>query len=226
MYVRKTETLVNAICSKIRTMENQAVAAHSETQSVTPAEGNLFHSMVEVMNNAIWSDAPDLKDKVPNSWLQHYDDVILRFKNDEDGCFTSLRLDAPRGDKFSFPLKYNSYYRPEVDIHPQHYNEAIKKWAADEKATADRREELEDQFDTVLRQIVRFMGQHASLNAAVKAMPEIELYVPEEYLTKLRAPTAPRQSKATSAKIIEDLNIDVNALTSAAIAHRITVGNK
>jgi hypothetical protein len=177
--------------------------------------------MVEVLNNVVWSEAPELKGKIPKSWLQHHNDARLNFRNDEGVCFASLWLDPPRGDKFSFPLKYSGYNRPEVDIHPQHYNEVVKKWAATELASKAKRAEIEDQFGTVLDQVTAFMGQHASLNAAVKAMPEIELYVPDEYLSRMRAPTPPRAKKAAPEVVIEELNIDVNALASAAIAHRI-----
>ena len=67
------------------------------------------------------------------------------------------------------------------------------------------------------------MQQHASLNTAIKEMPEIEHYVPVEYIEKLHAPsmprgkTAPRPEKTT----VEELGIDRDALTSAAVAHQI-----
>ena len=54
-------------------------------------------------------------------------------------------------------------------------------------------------------------------------MPEIEHYVPTEYIDKLhaaskpRGATAPRPDKTT----VEDLGIDRDALTSAAVAHQI-----
>ena len=62
---------------------------------------------------------------------------------------------------------------------------------------------------------------HASLNAAIKEMPEIELYVPDQYLRKMHEAVAPRVKKEEQQSAITELGIDRNALAAVAIAHRV-----
>ena len=96
-------------------------------------------------------------------------------------------------------------------------------WFKGGKSNESLKKATEDKFNKVEAQLKSFMEQHASLNTAIKEMPEIEHYVPTEYIEKLHAPsvprskTAPRPDKTT----VEDLGIDRDALTSAAVAHQI-----
>jgi len=48
----------------------------------------------------------------------------------------------------------------------------------------------------------------------------LEMYVPAEYLDKIKEKTVKAAKKEVTTA--EDLNIDVDALTRAAVAHRIT----
>tara|TARA_B100000768_G_C10999068_1_gene257163 strand:- start:89 stop:493 length:405 start_codon:yes stop_codon:yes gene_type:complete len=79
--------------------------------------------------------------------------------------------------------------------------------------------DVQDKFQTIEDQLRDFMSNHASLNAALKEMPQLEMYVPNEYMTRVRAESAPR-SKVERTQIL-DLNIDVDALAAAAVTHRI-----
>ena len=67
------------------------------------------------------------------------------------------------------------------------------------------------------------MHHHASFNTAITELPEREQYVPEEYMEKLHAPSAPRGKVQRAEKTtVEDLGIDRDALPSAAVAHQLT----
>ena len=68
------------------------------------------------------------------------------------------------------------------------------------------------------------MDQQASLNSALKDMPEIELYIPLRYMVKIREQAEPRASK--KANVADELNIDTDALASIAIAHRMATATQ
>jgi hypothetical protein len=70
------------------------------------------------------------------------------------------------------------------------------------------------------------MTQHASLNAALKDLPSLEMYVPSEYMRKIAAASAPRNAPKIERTIIKDLDIDVAELTTAAVAHRFAAAAK
>ena len=99
----------------------------------------------------------------------------------------------------------------------------LMTWFKSGKSNESIKKSLQDKFNKVEEQLKSFMQQHASLNTAIKELPELEQYVPEEYMEKLHAPSAPRGKVQRAEKTtIEDLGIDRDALTSAAVAHQLT----
>ena len=70
------------------------------------------------------------------------------------------------------------------------------------------------------------MGKHASLNTAIKEMPELKLYVPSHYIEKLEKQENRIKAKPKAPTTDDDVAVDVEALTRAAIAHRITTANQ
>ena len=78
-------------------------------------------------------------------------------------------------------------------------------------------------FDGIKEQLTSFMGKHASLNTAIKELPELEMYVPQEYLDRLAEETVKHKKVFPLANDDDDeVKVDVEAITRAAIAHRIT----
>ena len=88
----------------------------------------------------------------------------------------------------------------------------------------EKRNAVREQFKVVENQLHAFMQQHASLNAMLTEMPELEMYVPDRYMTKVRAKSEPR-AKVERPTNVQDLNIDVDALAAAAITHRMVTAS-
>ena len=106
----------------------------------------------------------------------------------------------------------------EADVPP-----LLMTWFKSGKSNESIKKSLQDKFNKVEEQLKSYMQQHASLNTAIKELPELEQYVPEEYMEKLHAPSAPRGKAQRAEKTtVEDLGIDRDALTSAAVAHQLT----
>ena len=66
------------------------------------------------------------------------------------------------------------------------------------------------------------MGKHASLNTALKEMPELKLYVPNSYIEKIEKKENRIKTKPLAPTTSDDVEVDVDALTRAAIANRVT----
>jgi hypothetical protein len=97
----------------------------------------------------------------------------------------------------------------------------LTDWVQSHSSGAAQRKIISDQYREVERQVIGFLRTHASLNAAIKEMPEIEMYIPDSYIRKMHEATAPRQKKEQQQSNIEELGIDRNALAAVAIAHRV-----
>lgn len=220
-YVRKTDTLVNDIRWKIRRMSDKAIEATGTDKLET---GSPIHQeLVETALTAAWSDAPDLRGKLPDAWLNKYKRFDLVFKR-PDG--TKVHADLyPSVDRFRIPGGDNTYLHTPLIVETSHCTPEALAWVQASSERKANREKVKSQFQNIEYQLMEYMDLHASLNTALKDMPELEMYVPEIYLDKFRAPSEPRKAKAKKVNSASELNIDVNALTSAAIAHRITSTN-
>ena len=87
-YVRKTDTLVNDIRWKIRRMSDKAIEATGTDKLET---GSPIHQeLVETALTAAWSDAPTLRGKLPDAWLNKYKRFDVVFKRPDGTKVTPI----------------------------------------------------------------------------------------------------------------------------------------
>lgn len=222
-YVRKTDTLVQDIKRKVREMKQSALDAYDHP---TPEIGTpLYKTMKDDIIKAAYASAPELLGKLPDDMLKKCDSVSARLIGEDEKHFT-VNFDSASHDRFYLPYsRQNTSYFPNVYLEPKHCSPDTQAWVDEESVFNKKRFDTKKKFDTIEYQIVNYMDQHASLNTAVKDMPELELYVPTPYVTKLHAANEPRTAKKQKVNTAEALDIDVNVLASVAIAHRITSSN-
>lgn len=218
-YVRKTDMLLNDITSKVRSMKEQALRVYSdsEVQPDTPE----YNGLLEAVYSAAYQDAPHLRDKLPDSWTKNVERIRVKYRGENFQSW-DVSLEAKDGHSFKLPYHLDSgYYSTEVEIRREHCNDALLLWVDNKEARNEQRRTVSEQYDKVETTLKQFMAAHVSLNSALKEMPELEMYVPDKYMAKYREAVAPREKKEKQS-LIEELNIDVNELSSIAIAHRIT----
>ncbi len=227
-YVRKTETLVSEMLNNISSMQATAKAAYPPTSIDygTP----LFESARGAVSKAAYRDAPQLEGKLPAAWLSKHSRVTVKFPVDcypEDILDRSSNVDTtqvafPEHDQISLPFAVRPRYDgAEVTITADDCDDLLRSFFDVAALRQGHLRRITKQFAEVREQIQIFMAGYSSLNAAVKVMPEIELYVPEHYMTKLREP-APSRAAKNSSILPESLGIDRDMLASIAIGHRIT----
>ena len=226
MYVRKTDTLMNQMLDYVETMRQAAMKAHPPS---TIAYGTpLFDSARDAVIKASYRDAPHLEGKLPATWLKDHRRVVIRFPLDgsddldRDSNVEKQDLEFPEHDTVSLPLAATyRYYGVEVDLKPDDCDDLLRSFFDVVSSRKDHRRRINKQFRAVVDQIQIFMAGYSSLNAAIKVMPEIEMYVPAAYMAKLREP-APSRAAKNSSLLPESLGIDRDMLASLAIGHRIT----
>ena len=221
-YVRKTETLVDEIKTKVRKMYQRAL---EPLKNPFPEIGTpLYKTIKEDVTAAAYSSAPELRGKIPLSWLKSHDSVQAEFYAANE-LNIYVDINSEQSARFDLPFQQSNNYFPKVFVSPEHCSPDTQLWVDEEIKIQAKRLELKAKFTTLEYQIVEYMGQHASLNTAVKDMPELELYVESYTLDKLRAKAEPRAPKGNKPNTAQSLSIDVNMLASMAIADRITSSN-
>lgn len=234
-YVRKTETLVREILGKVKEMSTTAQEPY-QTDRIKRGTPE-YDALASVVADVSWKETPDLKNKAPSSWNRLLDcrevTTILPEMITSNGSTEEVRIDLipPEGTTFFMSPAHIStgYYRSggaKVKFSPDDVPAIVKNWFSSKAEKDATRKEVAAKFDGIKDKLEQFMSQHASLNAALKDLPSLEMYVPSEYMRKIAAASAPRNAPKVERTIIEDLDIDVAELTTAAVAHRFAAAKQ
>ena len=232
-YVRKTDTLVHDILYKVRQMSETAQKPYSaDTLTKDSAEYDAIRNCIESVS---WKGAPQLRQQMPSDWLEgcktkSIDVKIIAPESCPDSGDITVYLEKDNNETFTLsPAHCNAgsgYYgnnKGKIELCEADFPPLLMTWFKSGKSNESTKKALQDKFNKVEEQLKSYMQQHASLNTAIKELPELEQYVPEEYMEKLHAPSAPRGKVQRAEKTtVEDLGIDRDALTSAAVAHQLT----
>ena len=221
-YVRKTDTLVDAIDRKVSAMRDAAQKPHAQEEL---SVGSLaYDALREHALASMWSKAPSLRSQMPADWCVSPSRIDVHIYDEYGGKRLRLaHVENYDADPILVPPK-NSSYAPDCKVKYDDLPPLAQAWMDDNTQRAAKCEEIWAQFGVVRQQLAAFMRQHSSLNSALKEMPEIELYVPDDYMNRYRAKAAPR-TKAEAPTNVEELNIDRDSLAAAAIAHRMSQSN-
>jgi hypothetical protein len=219
-YVRKTETMLDDIVRKIRAMGDKALEMYQGSSlEIGTAE---FAAACDAVQTAAYRDAPNLRGNLPQSWLFEANRIRLKvISRAEQEMKVCCYLSAPDHRQFELPLHMKESYRVDVEVYDDECTGVLSTWVDKEIAYQAQRRTVQRQYREVERQVVGFLRSHSSLNAAIKEMPEIELYIPDQYMAKLREANAPKAKKPEQQSLIAELGIDRDALAAVAIAHRV-----
>ena len=227
-YVRKTDTLVQHILHKVRQMSQTAQKPYSaDTLTKDSAEYEAIRNCIESVS---WKGAPQLKQQMPDEWLdglkaKNVDVKIVAPESCPDSGDVNIYLEGDFTLSPAHASAGHSYSgnRGKMTLEEADFPPILMTWFKSGKSNESIKKSLQDKFNKIEEQLKSFMEQHASLNTAIKELPQIEQYIPEEYMEKLHAPSAPRGKVQRAEKTtVEDLGIDRDALTSAAVAHQLT----
>lgn len=227
-YVRKTDTLVQHILHKVRKMSETAQKPYSaDTLTKDSAEYDAIRNCIESVS---WKGAPQLQQQMPDEWLdglkaKNVDVKIVAPESCPDSGDVNIYLEGDFTLSPAHASAGHSYSgnRGKMTLEEADFPPLLMTWFKSGKSNESIKKSLQDKFNKVEEQLKSYMQQHASLNTAIKELPELEQYVPEEYMEKLHAPSAPRGKVQRAEKTtVEDLGIDRDALTSAAVAHQLT----
>jgi hypothetical protein len=221
-YVRKTDTLQYDVINRVREMRSAALAPYqtNKLEIGTPEYNDMRKDVVA----ATWKDAPDLQHKVPDTWCGEPTRADIKLHNSEGTRVARFSIENTSANPMRFSPAYRRQSYPDVDVYTAHLTGAAKTWADSIAGFEAKQAEVNEKFNVVEQQLKGYMQQHASLNAMITEMPEFEMYVPDKYMQKYRAKSAPR-AKVERPTNVENLNIDVDALAAAAITHRMVSSN-
>ena len=218
-YVRVTELLITEVKNKIIAMAGEVVRSRPKPEEAK-AGTLIFQQMQEAVLKSLWLKAPEARGTLPDEWLHKYTDVRATFDGPVSHRYSEHHLKFQQSP-FYAPRDNSTYFSDRISVPVECMTDAIHDWLAAYEVYRQEVSDIQAQFKVVSDQVEVALTSYPSLNAALTEMPELEMYIPETFLAKVREKTAPRKKPAERPKA-EDLKIDRDQLTSVAIAHRIT----
>jgi len=220
-YVKITEQLIGDTTRKIRGMRSQAMSVYETPppQIDTP----LMAACIEVLEAVLWKEAPEFRGCLPEDWTRRTGSVHVEFIKDilskqaSTGRIlieSSTGIEAPPYTDIRYGTK--TVRIGNLDDTPPEF----KDWFNNGVKLGTERYETKQKFATVEQQIIAFLRTHNSLNTAIKAMPELEAYIPYSYMERLN--TKVERSVNKSAQETAKVEVDLDTVVGLAVAHRIT----
>ena len=217
-YVRRTEKLIDGIKSKIARMAAKAEEMHGSNDISYGTA--LFQELEAAVLSQAWSKRPDLQDQMPDEWCHFMSRFTAELTNEGGRVTKSIEVDIPQDHQIKVPCKPSIYYRDNMRIAHEHQSDALRQWVAEEDDRLEAIRATRAQYNTVQIQIVAFLQTKTSLNAALKEMPELELYVPDEFMQKFHETTERRADKSAEDKP-PAVEVDRDQLAALGVAHRM-----
>jgi len=220
-YVKITDLLISETTHKIRRMRSQAMSVYE-----TPPpkiDTPLMAACIEVLEAELWKEAPEFRGCLPEDWTRRTSSARVEFVKDilskqvSTGVIlieSSTGIEYPPYTDIRYIVK--TVRVGNLDETPPEF----KDWFNNGVKLGTERYETQQKFATVEQQIIAFLRTHNSLNTAIKAMPELEAYIPNHYMERLNTKVERSANKPTqeTAKV----EVDLDTVVGLAVAHRIT----
>ena len=207
---------VGSVINLLRTKEQQAQDCETWSSQVSVNDAPWVKEQA-------WGNYSDLEKVVPSDWLKKTDKqgimvhdelhgsikFIVRFTNmlmpPTYDRYQNLSLDRTDVNRVVGDADLSAKYPEIVAIHEQllrfdAHKASVSKWV------------------DINAGVVGFFQQFPTLNAALKAAPEMRLYVPESYLRKLEEKT----ESARKAQAAVEVKVDTGQLAALAMAAKLS----
>lgn len=217
-YVRITEDLKDTIRAKIGAMQRDATATY---KIEAPAPGTELNAQfLEEAHKALWSAHPEMRGITPDDWCVQSTETSLTLREAGGNREVNIRLEAPLVAPPNADIRHR---RSIVVLTKGETPPEVMAWFENAATALAEQEQVAQTFRNVDHQVNTFLGTQASLNAALKAMPELENYVPQRYLDRVNQQV---ERRTPTKKADVEAIVDRDALVSLAAAHRITQSMK
>lgn len=208
--VKYTDKLDREIRSFIDQLRMKDQGPERNTSAMTVAE-------IKAVEALLWKEAPDLQPLMPASWKKKYSNFTLQV-DAEGGPAMRLDVEAPLGLSFEFPPRYDRYSGNIIATEEELEKNMPCIWAL--HLSAKRSIECINKWAAIYKQVVGFIQEFPSVNAAAKAWPELRLYLPPDTLKKMDAQVKRSTKVADAAEKVAKL--DTDALVAAAVSARLS----
>lgn len=167
----------------------------------------------------IWKEHAPLLSQMPKEWLNHQENVRLKFKIPgaerikEHHNWFEFRAVSTNKDGFPLPPRFASYDEKECDP-----NSPLLASILD---YAVKLNEIDSRWETVQAKVTEFLNACKSANEAVKLWPDVKTYFDSNDIARIETKAVRAGSKESSAAQAL-AGIDTGEIMSAAVIARLS----
>lgn len=222
-YVAISNALVASAERNIREMRDKEKALHTappESGTVPDDDGNMMA--------LIWGSHHHLRTQMPAEWKQNPGKITLRIGYRPDPAKerkfeVDYQVTAPSGFECPNTTQANSnYYGYMIRVDEDSY--LVPQGARELVAHRKVCREIDTRWENVSSKVRAFLNASKSLNEALKLWPGLSLYINKDYLDRaaMKVTIEKKEKPKTNAEELLG-TIDVDTLTAAAVASKLTV---
>lgn len=172
----------------------------------------------------VWGEFLHLKDQMPSKWCTE-SGLMYAYLKDENNS-TVIKLDIrPAKGNFKFPPGTSTWSGPTTNIKVSECNlQWVHDFLAQKKVYDAALTAHNDKFNTIRNQVVGFLENSKSLNDAIKRYPDIKLWVPQEYLTRVEEVVERKPREVREKEVVEKTmtTLDHTLLASMGVMKTIS----
>lgn len=216
-YVKVTDKLKDDIRSKISRMADKQVKLLGE-DNLSYEEHKAVAADVE---SFAWKDAPHLKDQMPKKWTNEASAFFVELQNESpERILINVELEDSHAINLPPRFEVGKYSWNKVSLPAEFQSEPTRAVFVKILEHRKRAAETNRRFADIQDQILSFLSAHKSLNAALRELPEIQMYVPDEYMERVNRKVERANASAYNDEV-EKPEVNRELLMSAAVADRI-----
>jgi hypothetical protein len=203
-YVAISNNFTYAVRETIRSMRRK------EYNSVPDADKKLRGDHGSIVA-ALWQEHLNLKDAIPQAWKRQINSIRIKVtmvENTEHRVF-DVTLEPPGEAPPTGVSK--------MPVFP-HDAPEVKAFVEADQIQRD----IAERWDKVEQDLMHFLNKCKSLNEALKLWPQIEMYIPREYMNRVNEKRERSKGNDDAAEALKAL--DTDHLTTAAVLARMSGG--
>jgi len=168
----------------------------------------------------LYGEYGSLIEQMPNKWLVSRHNFTVRWKEDAvshvtgEPCVKLFEYYVLHSSNFKLPPNTSTYDVINVEGRPAVADRFVQY--ANKKSAILA--EVKKKYDNIVDQVTTYLKSCKSLNAAIRALPDIRLYIPQSYLDRVDAKVERRvaESKAEEHAAV----VDTSLIVSTAVMHK------
>lgn len=170
-----------------------------------PGEITADTDAMQLIKDALWGDMIDLEGRLAKYNFKSRVDLSVVY-TDEDGSTHRREVQIENFDMPCFIRSHKNFHNYYMDVAVNASQHPIFERIAEVHRS---HRECNTRWSAVINQVTTFVSKCKSLNEAIKLWPDVQRYVPKEYLDRVAKKVEKSANKSEAANALAAIDVDM-----------------